>query len=166
MRTADQWFDEYHQSHRHPVNQRLHWICVPAIVMAVIGLLWSLPVPGVLTGLSSSPWFNWATLLTIAVVAYYALLSPALALGSLPAFALLFAAVIALDRLPWPLWRSCLAVSVVAWIGQFAGHAIEGRRPSFFTDLQFLLIGPLWLLGGIYRALGLSYARKPPTHIG
>ena len=62
-----------------------------------------------------------------------------------------------LDTLAWPLWLTCLVIFVVAWIGQFIGHAIEGKRPSFFKDLQFLLIGPLWLLGHLYRRLGISY---------
>ena len=62
-----------------------------------------------------------------------------------------------LAALATPLWQSCLAIFVVAWIGQFVGHAVEGRRPSFFKDLQFLLIGPLWLLSFAYRRLGLRY---------
>ena len=47
-----------------------------------------------------------------------------------------------------------LGVFVVAWIGQFIGHKIEGRRPSFFTDLKYLLVGPLWTLSKLYKALG------------
>jgi len=54
-----------------------------------------------------------------------------------------------------PLWRACLVLFVIAWIGQFAGHAVEGKRPSFFKDLQFLMIGPLWLLADLYRRLGI-----------
>ena len=34
---------------------------------------------------------------------------------------------------------------MIAWIGQFIGHKIEGAKPSFFEDLQFLLIGPAWV---------------------
>ena len=53
--------------------------------------------------------------------------------------------------------RLVAALFVVAWTGQFIGHAIEGKKPSFFEDLQFLMIGPLWLLGNLYRRLGLAY---------
>jgi uncharacterized membrane protein YGL010W len=63
-----------------------------------------------------------------------------------------------METLPWPLWASCAVLFIVAWIGQFIGHAIEGRRPSFFKDLQFLLIGPLWLLADLYRRIGLRPA--------
>ena len=48
-------------------------------------------------------------------------------------------------------------VFVVAWVGQFVGHHIEGRRPSFFTDLKYLLIGPLWTLDKLYRKLGWAH---------
>jgi uncharacterized membrane protein YGL010W len=50
-----------------------------------------------------------------------------------------------------------LVVFVLAWIGQFVGHRIEGKKPSFFEDLRFLLIGPLFVLGFLYRRLGISY---------
>ena len=40
MRTVDQWLDEYGESHRNPANKLLHWICVPIIVVSLVGLLW------------------------------------------------------------------------------------------------------------------------------
>ena len=155
MRTASDWFAEYGESHRHRTNKLLHWVCVPFIVLAVIGLLWALPVPHAFA--SRSPWINWGTLAALAAVAYYAALSPALAVGITLAFAGLFAIVSALDALPWPLWATSVVIFVAAWIGQFIGHAVEGKRPSFFKDVQFLLIGPLWLLAALYRRLGLPY---------
>jgi uncharacterized membrane protein YGL010W len=48
-------------------------------------------------------------------------------------------------------------VFVLAWIGQFIGHKIEGARPSFFTDLAYLLIGPAWLVGKLMRRAGVAY---------
>jgi uncharacterized membrane protein YGL010W len=52
-----------------------------------------------------------------------------------------------------------IGVFVVAWIAQFVGHSklFEGKRPSFFTDLRYLLIGPAWILAKAYRRLGLSW---------
>ena len=55
------------------------------------------------------------------------------------------------------LWAVSVAVFVLAWVGQFIGHAIEGKRPSFFKDVQFLLIGPIWLLAELYRRAGIPY---------
>lgn len=161
MRTVTQWLDEYGDSHRNVVNKRLHWLCVPAIVISVIGLLWSLPVPAAFGTLS--PWLNWATVAALSSVVHYCLLSPSLALGSVPVFVAMFAIVHGLSLLPWPLWQTCTLIFVVAWIGQFVGHAAEGKRPSFFKDLQFLLIGPLWLLANAYRRLGLPYERRRST---
>ncbi len=160
MRSVEDWLGDYGASHANPVNKALHWICVPLIVLAVLGLLWSLPVPAALA--ARAPLLNWSTLTMLAGLAYYALLSVPLALGMLAplALAVLALAVLALDalaRLPLPLWQSCLAIFIVAWIGQFIGHAIEGRRPSFFKDVQFLLIGPLWLLSFVFRSLRLGY---------
>lgn len=155
MRSTNDWLTEYGSSHQNPANKLLHWICVPPIVLAVMGLLWCVPVPAGLAALS--PWLNWATLAAAAALAYYLALSPALAGGIAVAFAALLALTEQLARLPWPLWHTSLAIFVVAWIGQFVGHLLEGKRPSFFKDLQFLLIGPLWLVAAAYRRLHLAY---------
>jgi uncharacterized membrane protein YGL010W len=155
MRTAEQWFTEYAESHQHRYNKLLHWLCVPVIVFAVIGLLWSLPTPAALRAVS--PLLNWGVLVVVAGLAYYLMVSPRLALGMLLPLLVVLWLLRQLDALATPLWLICSVLFVVAWIGQFIGHAIEGRQPSFFKDVQFLLIGPLWLLGGVYRKLGLRY---------
>jgi len=155
MRSVNEWLGEYGASHQNPTNEVLHWICVPPIVLAVLGLLWSLPVPSAFS--ATSPWLNWATLVTLAALVYYCVMSASLAIGIVIAFLMLLLIVRGLAGLPWPLWITSLAVFVVAWIGQFVGHALEGQRPSFFKDLQFLLIGPLWLLAAAYRKLGIPY---------
>ena len=155
MRPVAAWLDEYGASHQNPTNKLLHWVCVPPIVLSVMGLLWAIPVPAAFA--DTSPWLNWATLATAAALVYYLALSPVLATGALLAFLALLAVTHALAQLPWPLWITSLVIFVVAWIGQFYGHALEGKRPSFFKDVQFLLIGPLWLLAAAYRRAGLSY---------
>jgi uncharacterized membrane protein YGL010W len=104
-----------------------------------------------------SPWLNWATLFLLAAIVYYLSLSPRLALGMLIFSLLVVWLTLGLAALPGPLWAASLAIFVGAWIGQFVGHRIEGRKPSFFKDLQFLLIGPLWLLAHLYRQVGLRY---------
>jgi uncharacterized membrane protein YGL010W len=155
VRSVQDWLAEYGTSHAHRANKALHWVCVPLIVLAVLGFLWSLPVPEAIA--RRTPWLNWATLAILAGLGYYAVLSVRLALGMLLPLAVAVFALARLAALPVPLWQTCLVIFVVAWIGQFIGHAIEGRRPSFFKDLQFLLIGPLWLLSFVYRKLGLGY---------
>ena len=156
MRTAAQWLDDYGVSHRNPTNKALHWICVPVIAWCVLGLLWSLPFPGALR--AAHPAANWGSIAVLAALIYYGLLSIPLTLGALP---LLLAALWSIDLVDragaLPLWSICVFLFVVAWVGQFVGHAIEGRRPSFLKDVQFLMIGPLWLLADVYRRLGIRF---------
>jgi uncharacterized membrane protein YGL010W len=151
--TLARLLDEYGESHVHPANKRLHFICVPLIVLSIMGLLCALPFPHALS--RTVPWLGWGGVAALAAVAYYLTLSTSLAAGSLIVLGLMLAATHGLAALPWPLWLTSLSVFVLAWIGQFVGHAIEGKRPSFFKDAQFLLIGPLWLLDHLYRRLGL-----------
>lgn len=154
-RNTAQWLAEYGESHQHPVNKRIHWVCVPLIVLSLVGLLWSIPVPALLAG--APPVLNVATLFLAASVVYYLFLSPALAAGMLVFAITLTLSTWGLAQLPVPLWGVSLGIFVAAWIGQFIGHEIEGRKPSFFKDLQFLMIGPLWLLAHLYERLGLRY---------
>jgi uncharacterized membrane protein YGL010W len=155
MRTVEQWLQEYGKSHRDPTNKTLHWICVPVIVVSLIGLLWSLPVPAAWREIS--PLLNWGAMFLAASVLYYLAMSWSLALGMALFVGLVVLSIVGLQNLPWPLWSVCLALFVVAWIGQFIGHRYEGRRPSFFKDIQFLMIGPLWLLSFVYRKLRIPY---------
>ena len=152
---VDDWLDEYGESHRDPVNKAIHWVCVPLIALTVIGLLWALPVPRALA--SISPVMNWGMLFMMASVVYYFILSPSLGLGMVAVLASFSAALLWLDSLPTPLWKICAVIFALAWVGQFIGHAVEGKRPSFFKDLQFLMIGPMWLLSFVYRRLGIRY---------
>ena len=140
MKSVDQWFDEYGESHRNPINKLVHWICVPLITFSVLGILWALhPVAA-------------ATVVGLAL-AFYVLLSWQLALVmALQSLLMLWV----LSLMPWVFWPS-VAIFVLAWIGQFIGHRVEGKKPSFFKDLQFLLIGPAWLMGFVFRRLGWRY---------
>jgi uncharacterized membrane protein YGL010W len=156
MRSVDTLLDEYGESHRHPVNKLIHWIAVPTIVWTVIALLWSIPFPFALD-LPGVP-VNWATLALLLAQVYWFRLSLKLGAGLLlyNIFLIQLTVLIQQTESP-PLWQLALGVFVIAWILQFIGHAIEGKRPSFFTDVRFLLIGPAWLLAFLYRALGLRY---------
>lgn len=155
MRTIQSWLDEYGESHRNPVNKRIHWVCVPLIMLSALGMLWSLPRPGFFAWIS--PYLNWATLLILVSLIYYFLLSVRLAAGMLLVSFVMILVLEALAGLPWSLLWTSIAIFAGAWIGQFIGHKIEGRKPSFFKDLQFLLIGPVWLLADAYKRMGLAY---------
>ncbi|EZQ19137.1 Mpo1 family 2-hydroxy fatty acid dioxygenase [Halopseudomonas bauzanensis] len=140
MKTINEWFEEYGESHRNPVNKLVHWICVPLITFSVLGLLWALH-PLVAVGLVG-----------LALV-FYVLLSWQLAAVMLIQSALMLWMLSLMPLVFWP----CVIIFVLAWIGQFIGHQVEGKKPSFFKDVQFLLIGPAWLMGFVFRRLGWRY---------
>ena len=155
-KSADQWFAEYGESHQHHANELIHWICVPLIFFSVLGFVWSIPVPGEWE--PAVPWFNWSLVAIALATLFYAWLSPTLAVGMLVFMTLCQTVHLRLEmRAPWPVWKICLVIFVLAWIGQFIGHKIEGKKPSFLKDLLFLLIGPAWLLSKVYRMVGLKY---------
>jgi uncharacterized membrane protein YGL010W len=155
-KTPDQWFNEYGDSHQNKTNKLIHWICVPLIFLVILGLIWAIPVPAAFSEIH--PYLNWATLAFLFIAVFYIRLSPKLAIG-LIIFSLSCYGIIA-----WyeslqvaSLALTCTVLFVILWILQFIGHNIEGKKPSFFKDVQFLMIGPAWLMGFIYRRLGLSY---------
>lgn len=156
MQTINQLLDEYGSSHVNKTNKIIHWICVPPIVWTVVALLWSLPFPGELSVMGIP--VNWAVIAMILLQIYYFKLSTPLALGFVMVnIGLLMLTAYIESISPWPLWLVAAVVFVLAWIGQFIGHIFEGKRPSFFKDVQFLLIGPLWLLSALYRMAGVKY---------
>ncbi|UJP63302.1 Mpo1 family 2-hydroxy fatty acid dioxygenase [Mongoliitalea daihaiensis] len=159
MRKIDELLHEYGLSHQNETNKLIHWICVPAIFFSIVGLIFSIPAGPLISLLPFLHSFaNWATLILVLVLFYYVSISPPLALGMLffSAICLALANFINL-ALDIPLWLVSVAIFVVAWIFQFYGHKIEGKKPSFLKDLQFLLIGPAWLMHFIYKKLGLAY---------
>jgi uncharacterized membrane protein YGL010W len=141
MRAVDQLFERYGEFHRNATNKAIHWVCVPLIVWAVLGMLWSV-----------SPIL--AFVAVGAAMVFYAWLSLSLAAGMLGVVVLMIYALTLLGS-------RTLAVSVIvfvaAWIGQFIGHHIEGRKPAFLEDLRSLLVGPAWLLGFVYKRIGIAY---------
>ena len=155
-RTIDDWFDEYGKYHVNKTNKFIHWICIPLITLSLLGLLWSIPLPTRIA--SISPWLNCATLFSALSLVFYLRLSRPIAVGmAITAGFMLIVIYICETQLPGMAWKGSLLIFVLAWIGQFIGHKIEGRKPAFVDDLQFLLIGPAWLLGFIYARMGIAY---------
>lgn len=151
MRTLDQWFSEYAVSHQNETNKAIHYLCVPAIFFSIVGLLMSIP-PGSLTGIFPMyiPFLeNWAVVALILVLLFYFRLSFSMGIKIL-IFAGLCIAGNYYISLVAPLWLVSLIIFVVAWIGQFYGHKIEGKKPSFLKDIQFLLIGPAWVIKKVF----------------
>jgi uncharacterized membrane protein YGL010W len=152
MKSISDWFDAYGVSHQNPTNKAIHWVCVPAIFFSIVVLVAAIPFP-----VNVHPLMHWGTVALLGVLVFYMRLSVPIALGMglFSLFCLLgnWALMQATDQ---PVWMA-LGIFVLAWIGQFYGHKVEGAKPSFLEDLQFLLIGPAWLMGFVYRRLGISY---------
>jgi len=152
------WFDNYSADHRDGLNKRIHFVCVPLIFFSVLGLA-SLAGINLGTGQDSTQVrITLAYLLVLAAFIFYARHSVPLFFG-IAVFS--FICLLAIDRIlnqnVFPAWAVFTVIFVAAWIGQFMGHKHEGKKPSFLTDLVFLLIGPAWILGFIYRKLGIKF---------
>jgi len=151
MKSLETWFDEYAVSHQNETNIKIHFICVPAIFFSVVGLFMCIPDYGLFNFLKYPILQNWAfPVLTIFLLGFYFRLSLKLGFQMLlfSAFCLVLNYYISYYL---PLLPFSLILFAVAWIGQFYGHKVEGKKPSFIKDLQFLLVGPAWV---IYKLFG------------
>lgn len=151
MKTLDQWFEDYAVSHQNGINKTIHYICVPAIFFSILGLLMSIPVYFLAEVFTADiPTIeNWAVVALIPALIFYFRLS--LSMG----FKVLVFAVFCIIgnysiSLFAPLWLVSFIIFSIAWSGQFYGHKIEGKKPSFLKDLQFLLIGPAWVIKKLF----------------
>ena len=125
-------------------------------MFSLLGLLWSMPVPTAIRNIS--PWLNWGTLMMALALLYYVQLSSRLALDMVLVWVAMAAGLrVVAGTATLPLWTIYLLIFALAWVEQFWGHKVEGKKPSFLKDLQFLLIGPLWLLHFVYLSLGWKY---------
>lgn len=146
MKTVHTWLQEYAESHQNKTNITIHLICVPAIFLSIVGLLYNIHIVD-----------NGNTIITLAhivaaiAIIYYLRLS--IRLGA----ALTIFIIICLrfwgfaEKNDWPVLIIAISIFAVAWIGQFIGHKIERKKPSFIKDLQFLLIGPMWTISHIIK---------------
>lgn len=151
MKSLQQWFDEYAVSHQNETNIKIHFICVPAIFFSVVGLFMCIPDYGLLSFLGHPAVSNWAfVLLVIFLIGFYFRLSIKIGLQML-----LFSVVCLIGNyyisIYFPLLFVSILLFIVAWIGQFYGHKVEGKKPSFIKDLQFLLVGPAWVMYKIFK---------------
>jgi len=158
-RRIDQLLDSYAESHQHPTNKLIHWVCVPAITWCVLVGFYLLPYP---EAMGQASGMNWMWIFLAFSLTYYMRLSKPLTMGFLVAVTACVALIGGYEALyahtqTLSLGSFAALVFVLAWIGQFIGHRIEGKKPSFLQDLQFLLIGPAWLLHFIYKKWGIRY---------
>lgn len=140
-RKVDQLLAHYGQSHRDPRNEAIHFVAIPLILVSLVGLMYA-----------AHPWGAYA--FVAASMVYYARLS----LVFFAAMAAVSAAALLLVRAMggWVLPLSG-AIFAAAWVAQFVGHRMEGRKPSFLEDLQYLWVGPLFVLGKLFSKIGIRW---------
>ena len=161
MSKVNTYLEEYSSSHQNKINKRIHWVCVPLIFSTVVGFLSTFSIANFLSFAASEPTFLQKNLLNVGFLfislgwIFYFRLSKTLSAGMFFFTMINYFSAIYLEKsvTQFRLW--CLLIFALAWIGQFVGHAIEGKKPSFFKDLQFLLIGPIWLLNFLYKKVGI-----------
>jgi uncharacterized membrane protein YGL010W len=156
MKQIESLLNTYGESHMNATNKLIHWVCVPAIMFSLLTLLFCIPF------FTERTWYaNWAAVALLLAWIYYARLSAVMLIGFIVIGVLMMWGIYALygvaDYNTGILTIYALIIFVVAWIGQFIGHKIEGKKPSFLQDLQFLLIGPAWLLHFILKKAGIGY---------
>ena len=102
---------------------------------------------------------NIAGLLIVSAIIFYIRLSSSITLGMILFSGLCMQLINSLENSydTYQLLVFYVTTFIFAWIGQFIGHKIEGKKPSFFEDIQFLLIGPAWLLSFVYKKMGIKY---------
>ncbi|NOH62388.1 Mpo1-like protein [Vibrio sp. RE88] len=140
MRDLTQWLSDYGESHQNPVNQKIHKVAVPGIFLSIVGLIWSIPSISLL-GFT----LNWVWIVMLPVMIFYFKLSLSVFLMMLGFTLACISLIWSLEILQAPVLLVSLILFAVLWMLQFIGHKIEGKKPSFFEDLLFLLIGPVWV---------------------
>lgn len=150
MKNIQTWLNEYGESHQNATNKAIHWICVPLIFFSITGLFYSVELPFTIDGTMK---FNLAMLMLAALTVYYFFLSRTLWIGMLFFSVVCMIGCYQIELAGLPLWLISIIIFVLAWIGQFYGHHVEGKKPSFIKDLQYLLIGPAWLMSFIYKKI-------------
>ena len=140
MRQIEFLLNEYGESHKNRTNILIHAVAVPAIYFVTLALVWCIPTPAFLDYFD----VTWAHVLVILTLYYYFRLSGPIGAAMTLLSVVSLYGVLLLESLDVSVWQFSLVLFVVMWILQFVGHQIEGKKPSFLKDLQFLLVGPAW----------------------
>jgi uncharacterized membrane protein YGL010W len=141
VRRVDALLAHYGSSHTHPTNELIHFVAIPLIMLSLCGLMFALH-PGI------------AYAFIAASMVYYARLS----LVFFVSMCVWSAAIIALlHAMGVQVLMASVLIFVGAWIIQFVGHKIEGKKPSFFEDIQYLWVGPIFVLSRLFIKLRILW---------
>jgi len=139
MKNLDQWLTEYAHNHQHPGNKWIHYFCVPLITYSTLGLF---------DVFSQQPFLNLPFSLAYILVALCGFFYLRLNINLGIVLVLISLIIVFSFRYypdPYTQLYTQIAIFLGSWLLQFIGHKFEAAKPSFFEDLTFLLIGPLWI---------------------
>ena len=158
MQSLNWFLEKYGESHQNTTNKLIQWVCVPSIMFSLFGLLMAIAFP---FSTHETIYFNWAFIAMVLAWVYYLRLSLPMFFGFLIVGSLIlwgnYSIYLSVNKSNGQMVLISIIIFALAWIGQFIGHKIEGKKPSFLEDLQFLLIGPPWLLHFIYQKIGIKF---------
>ena len=140
MSVLTRLLESYEKNHQNPINEAIHIIAIPLIMFSILGMTAAFDIflEYILVGI---------------VVFYYLKLSKTAALLML-VWLLIYLGLVVLLK-PYIIEISILLFAF-GWILQFLGHFIEGKRPSFFEDLRYFLIGPLFVVQKVISKFGIK----------
>jgi len=140
-RRIDQLLDRYGESHLNPRNELIHFVAIPLIMVSLVGMMFAL-----------HPYAAYA--FVAASMFYYARLSLVFFFTMLVWSLAMFGVIFVLGSKVFPVSAT---VFILAWVLQFIGHRIEGKKPSFFEDIQYLWVGPLFVVSKLFLKLGIRW---------
>ena len=83
MKDIQQWLDEYGESHQNPMNKKIHWVCVPLIMISLLALISLIPFPSFIKFTGNSIIDSWGTVFLLYCVIFYLRMSVSIAVGML-----------------------------------------------------------------------------------
>lgn len=149
MKSLEEQMSIYLRYHQHPKNKLTHFFGVPLIVFSLFVLLGLVRID--INDISLTA----ASILAIAVLAYYFYLDAVLAVAMTVATSVLLIAANRVCALGAPIALTVFAVAFVGgWALQLIGHAYEGRRPALVDNLFQVVIAPIFLMAELFFTLG------------
>jgi uncharacterized membrane protein YGL010W len=140
-RRVDTLINHYGASHTNRTNELIHFIAIPLIMFSLSGLIYALSPIALYVFIAAS-------------LVYYARLSIVFLISML----IWSAGIIwVIEGMGSKLVVASVSIFVGAWILQFIGHKLEGKKPSFFEDIQYLWVGPLFVLSKLFMKLGIKW---------
>jgi len=125
----DKVISDYESFHKDPLNIRIHIICIPLIILSIVGILNAIPTTLGGLGIGHIVCFLYSS--------YYVFYARPYLLSCFSMFAVLIAIDFFLAKLPIQLYLSInVFLFVVCWILQFWGHKKEGNKPAFIDNKE------------------------------